>query len=633
MTQELVNVRAESVSGRPSRPAKASPVYEPRILVVDDDDESRALVTDALRSIGFAVDEAVNGVAALKVFKDRRPHIALLEVMTPFLDGFSTCRAMRELPGGEDVSIVMMTKTDDVESLQFGYDAGATDFVTKPINLTLLKHRMKYMLRSAELVDQLRSSERKVAQQAYHDALTGLPNRRSLERFMVKAFEAAGRLRRGAVFLIDLDGFKRVNDTFGHSAGDELICEVARRMSSCFDIHGGEGAVSATSTKRLLARLGGDEFVFVDSTLETRDDAQRAASSILEAIGQVFELRGHDIVITASVGVALLADGFESVESVLQCADAAMYDAKAHDRNNARFFTHELRDKARAQLDVENALRRGLSGGEFELYYQPKVESRTGRLAGAEALLRWKQPEWGMVSPAEFIPIAEETGLIVPIGAWVLREACRQAAAWQRDPRMAGLRIAVNVSARQFRDPNFFATVRAAILDTGVNPYGIEIEITEGTLMNDTKAGRTLLDDLKGLGLWIALDDFGTGYSSLGYLRRFPIDTLKIDRSFVRDLMTDPGSAAITGAIVAMANQLRLNVVAEGVETQAQLDHLRSMNCAQIQGYFFSPPIPAASFETWSQGRLAKEVRTPPRRLSREFAISAIPAMIVTDRY
>jgi len=627
MSQSLVIEPNRRQSDAPqSRVGKVSSAHEPRVLVVDDDDECRQLVSQALRNVGFSVDEASNGVAALKMFKDRRPQIALLEVMTPFLDGFSTCRAMRELPGGADVSIVMMTKTDDLDSLQFGYDAGATDFVTKPINVTLLKHRMKYMLRSAELVDELRTSERKVAQQAYHDALTGLPNRRALERFMGRVTRGAETetSRPGAVFLIDLDGFKRVNDTFGHSAGDELICEVARRMTACFNITAADNS-SSDEGGRLIVRLGGDEFVFVDITLENREAAAEAGAQLLEAIGRPYVLCGHDIVITGSVGISLLSDGFTSVEALVQNADAAMYDAKAHDRNNARFYTRELSEKARAQLDVENALRRALADNEFELYYQPKVDARTGRMCGAEALLRWHHPQWGMVPPADFIPVAEETGLIVPIGAWVLREACRQAAQWQRDRRMSGLRIAVNVSARQFRDPHFLATVQAALDRSGLDPFGLEIEITEGTLMNDKKSGRVLLDDLKALGIWIALDDFGTGYSSLGYLRRFPIDTLKIDRSFIRDVMTDPGCAAITGAIVAMANQLRLNVVAEGVETEDQLEYLKSISCAQIQGYFFSPALPIPAFEAWAQGRIVHEALVAPRRISRQIAISAIP--------
>ena len=299
-------------------------------------------------------------------------------------------------------------------------------------------------------------------------------------------------------------------------------------MTACFDLS------AVDSPRRILARLGGDEFVFVDMDFDGRDAAADVGARILEAIGRPYELRGHEIVMTGSVGIPLLADGGMSVDALVQAADAAMYDAKAHDRNNARFYTRELHDKARAQLDVENALRRALANGELELFYQPKVDARTGRLAGAEALLRWRHPQRGMVSPAEFIPVAEETGLIVPIGAWVIREACRQAALWQRDPHLRGMRVAVNVAARQFRDPRLYATVRSALDESGLDSYGLEIEITEGTLMNDTKVGRALLDDFKALGIWIALDDFGTGYSSLGYLRRFPIDTLKI-RPVVRE--------------------------------------------------------------------------------------------------
>lgn len=628
MTQELLlcSTGTFGATARSLRPADITLASAPRVLVVDDDEESRRLVCQSLRGIGFIVDEASNGVAALKVFKDRRPHIALLEVMTPFMDGFSTCRAMRELPGGEDVPIVMITNMDDVESLQFGYEAGATDFVTKPINQLLLTHRIKHIIRSSELVDKLRSSERRVAHQAYHDALTGLPNRRALDRFMVSSLGDA-RTARGAVFVIDLDGFKRVNDTLGHAAGDELICEVGRRMSACFDVSGTEASSPDGPSRRLLARLGGDEFIVVDTTLGSREEAAHAGARILDAVGRVYELRGHDIVITASVGIALLGDGTCTVDDIVQNADAAMYDAKENDRNNVRFYTQELNERTRAQLDIENALRRALVDDQFELFYQPKVEAKTGRLAGAEALIRWRHPQWGMVSPVDFIPVAEETGLIVPIGTWVLRQACRQASIWQNDPIMAGMRIAVNVSARQFRDPHFFRSVQAALAESGLDPHGLEVEITEGVLMSDTKGGRDLLDDLKTLGVWIALDDFGTGYSSLGYLRRFPVDTLKIDRSFVRDMLTDPSSAAITGAIVAMANQLHLNVVAEGVETLEQLERLRAIDCAEIQGYYFSPPIPAESFERWAQGRVRHDALDAPRRISRELPISAIPAM------
>ncbi|MDB4945392.1 MAG: hypothetical protein JWP97_4926 [Labilithrix sp.] len=618
--------RDEEDAPRSSRLVPARGMDEARVLIVDDDDVARTAAAEALRAVGFVVDEASNGLDALKVFQARRPHIALLEVMTPFLDGFSTCRAMRELAGGQDASIVMMTDHDDIESLQFGYDAGATDFLTKPVNAILLQHRMKYMLRAAESVDELRRSERKIAHLAYHDALTGLPNRRSLERYMARLLgeEAAPP---GAVFLIDLDGFKRVNDTFGHSAGDELICEVGRRVTHCFGIDEAAEDYQRGGRRPFLARLGGDEFVFVDPYASDAQDATIVASRMLAAIGSVFELRGHEIVITASIGITLVADAHGSVEALLQRADSAMYDAKAHDRNNARFYSRTLSEDARARLEMETSLRSALALGQLEVFYQPKIDVPTEEITGAEALLRWRNSEGVMVPPDAFIPIAEETGLIVQIGRFVLEQACEQARLWQEDPATRGLRCAVNVSARQFREPNFVDDVKRILAATGLAPGFLELEITEGTLMNDTKVAREVLSDLKRHGIWLALDDFGTGYSSLGYLRRFPFDTLKVDRSFVRDVLTDEGSAAITGAVVAMAQRLRLNVVAEGVETRDQLEYLRSLGCAQVQGFLFSPAIPAAAFRSWVTGRVMAAHDGLPRLMPRPGRNSAIPPL------
>ncbi len=598
---------------------------EARVLVVDDDEEARTKVACALREVGFIVVEAANGLDALKAFQSHRPHVALLEVMTPFLDGFSTCRAMRDLPGGQDASIVMMTDSDDIESLQFGYDAGATDFLTKPVNEILLQHRMKYMLRTAEVVDQLRRSERKIAHLAYHDALTGLPNRRSLERYM----DRLGTDRSaGAIFLIDLDGFKRVNDTFGHSAGDELICEVGRRVTGCFhiDIDAEDGSVLGERSA-FLARLGGDEFVFVDPTVMCADAACLVAARMLAAIGDVFDLRGHEIVITASIGMALVADAHGSVEELIQRADAAMYDAKAHDRNNARFYSRALSDEARARLEMEGSLRSALAQNQLEVFYQPKIDTVTHAVTGAEALLRWRLPDGTMISPADFIPVAEETGLIIAIGRWVLEQACTQVRAWEQEPAMQGLRIAVNVSARQFREPRFVDELRELLATTGLSPGCLELEITEGTLMNDTKLAREVLSELKTLGVWLALDDFGTGYSSLGYLRRFPFDTLKVDRSFVRDVLTDEGCAAITAAVVAMAQRLHLDVVAEGVETEAQLEHLRVIGCGEVQGFLFCPAIPADEFRRWVSGRISRRETVWPRRMPAVGRNSAIPPL------
>lgn len=595
---------------------------EARVLIVDDDDEARTAAAEALRSLGLVVEEVSNGLDALKAFQAIRPHIALLEVMTPFVDGYSTCRAMRDLPGGDEASILMMTDLDDLESLRFGYDAGATDFITKPINPIILQHRIRYMLRSAEVLDELRRSERKIAHIAGHDALTGLPNRRSLETYMKRLTEE--RSASGAVFLLDLDGFKRVNDTLGHTAGDDLICQVGSRITETFRIR--QDAVSKRPLDRILARLGGDEFVFIDPHVTTAAEASNIADRMLGAIGEGFDLLGHRITVTASIGVALVNEVGANIERLIQSADSAMYDAKAHDRNNARFYSKVLSEKARKHLDIENALRNPATLSQLELFYQPKIDVATGKVVGAEGLLRWRHPERGLVPPGDFIAVAEETGLIVGIGRWVVREACRQLRAWQDVEELRGMRLAVNVSARQFRDPHFFEDVRKIIQEYEIDPRALEIEITEGTLMDDTKSARAVLTELKKLGIWLALDDFGTGYSSLGYLRQFPFDTLKVDRSFVSDLLTDEGCAAITSAIVAMANRLHLQVVAEGVETEGQLECLRGLGCEQVQGYFFSKPLPVPDFEKWVFGRVAVESLRTPRQFPHQ-RLSAIPPL------
>ncbi len=595
-------------------PPAAAP--EPRVLVVDSDEEARTVAADALRSAGFLVDEADNGLDALKVFQARRPHIVLLEVMIPFLDGYSTCRAMRELTGGDEVSIVMMTDVDDLESLRFGYEAGATDFVTKPVNPVILQHRIRYMLRAADVTDELRKSQRQIAHTAQHDALTGLPNRRTLENYMRRLSESQGSAGLGAVFLLDLDGFKRINDTFGHGTGDELLCEVGRRITESFGIRADVALRSDGALTRILVRLGGDEFVFIDPNVAGPDDARLVSERLLTTVARPFELRGQEMMVTASVGIALISDVGTNLERLFQSADSAMYDAKAHDRNNARFYSQVLSEQARARLDIENALRHPDTLAQLELFYQPKIDVKTGQITGAEALLRWRHPTRGLVPPGDFIDVAEESGLVVPIGRWVVREACRQVRIWQEIPELRGMRIAVNVSARQFRDPRFLDDVKEILAETGVNPRAIELELTESTLMEDTKSAQTLLYELKRLGIWIALDDFGTGYSSLGYLRRFPFDTLKVDRSFVSDILVDDGCAAITSAIVAMANRLGLHVVAEGVETEGQRDYLVELGCEQIQGYFYSRPLPVPQFEAWAAGRITTASLEAPRQLS-----------------
>ena len=420
--------------------------------------------------------------------------------------------------------------------------------------------------------------------QATHDNLTGLANRSLLNDRIEQGIAWAKRNGHTiGLMLLDLDHFKLINDASGHSAGDALLKEVARRLSKC---------VRETDT---VARLGGDEFVLILTDLPHADDVDAIAAKILSALARPFELLGRELVITASIGISLYPRDGDHGEMLLRYADMAMYRVKEHGRNSVRQFMPEMGSAAIARLDMEAALRRGLDQGEFLLHYQPKIELATQRIIGVEALVRWQHPQIGLVHPIEFIRLAEETGLIIPLGEWVLKEACSQLVAWKAQglPR---LKIAINMSARQFRQDDLAERIAAILEHTGADPTCVILELTESMVMQDVDSTLSALRALKRLGLFISLDDFGTGYSSLSYLRRFPIDELKIDRSFIGDIHSNSDDAAIAAAIVAMARSLGLSVVAEGVEKLEQSRALQGMGCDQAQGYFFARPLPADTF-------------------------------------
>jgi diguanylate cyclase (GGDEF)-like protein/PAS domain S-box-containing protein len=423
--------------------------------------------------------------------------------------------------------------------------------------------------------------EEKVSYLAQFDALTGLPNRNLFQDRLTQAMALAKRNDWPmAVLFIDLDRFKLVNDTLGHAAGDKLLKEAAERLRSC---------VRASDT---VGRLGGDEFAAILSELAKPGDAGLVAQKIIDVFKRSFDLEGKETYVTASVGVTLYPADSDNAEALVVNADAAMYRAKEQGRDNYQYFTRDMNERAVQRVQMEVALRRALEREEFRLFYQPKADLVTGKICGFEALLRWEHPDKGMVLPGEFIPVLEETGLIVQVGEWVLRTACVQIKAWQE----AGMKvppISVNLSARQFEQKNLKGAVGQILGDTKVDPSLIEFEITESLLMNDPEGAARTLHDLKDSGVKLSMDDFGTGYSSLGYLKSFPIDTLKIDRTFVRDISTDADDATLTRAIINLAQNLRLNVVAEGVETEAQLAFLCLNGCDEMQGYLFARPTTA----------------------------------------
>jgi diguanylate cyclase (GGDEF)-like protein/PAS domain S-box-containing protein len=426
--------------------------------------------------------------------------------------------------------------------------------------------------------------QKELEYQATHDSLTGLANRNLLNDRITQAIAWANRQKLTVgVMLLDLDHFKLVNDASGHGAGDQMLKQVAQRLSSC---------IRDTDT---VARLGGDEFVIVLTDLPETGDVDLIAEKVLGSLARPFDIDGQDVFVTASVGISMYPRDGDHGEILLRYADMAMYRVKEHGRNSVRQFMPEMGVTAISRMNMEGSMRRGLERGEFKLHYQPKIELATQRIVGVEALVRWQHPQIGLIHPIEFIPLAEESGLILPLGEWVLAEACRQQVAW-KDQGLDGLRVAINMSPRQFRQEDLAERVAAVFADTGADPACVTLELTESMVMQDVNSTLVALRTLKNLGLTISLDDFGTGYSSLSYLRRFPIDELKIDKSFINDIHENADDAAIASAIIAMAISLGLGVVAEGVERKEQAELLMKMGCPQVQGYYFGRPMDAAAF-------------------------------------
>jgi diguanylate cyclase (GGDEF)-like protein len=483
--------------------------------------------------------------------------------------------------GHSDRLLVLRKPAEPIEVLQC-----ATALSRKWENDKLVK---EHVLRLEEVITTrtrgLEAANQQLRHLATHDALTGLPNRVLLDDRLQQAMAHADRdMRSFALLVCDLDRFKLINDSLGHRAGDELLQEVARRLLT---------VVRAADT---VARFGGDEFVLIATSIGDAEDAEALAARVMDVLHAPVRIAAIDIHTSPSIGIAMYPDDGVTMQALLAHADAAMYSAKQHGRGNFRRYAPGMDAGTEERVQLESDLHNAVTQNQFELYYQPKVDTRTGEVRSAEALIRWVHPTRGIVSPAEFIPLAEECGLIGTIGGWVIREACRQTRAWQLDG-VPTLRVSVNLSASQFRDSGLVDSIRSALDDADLQPRYLEVELTESAVMSDPEKSIAILEQLSAMGVLVSVDDFGTGYSSMSYLRRFPIDKLKIDRVFIDEIVSRQEDASIVRAIVSLAHSLRLKVVAEGVETPAQLDFLKTAGCDEYQGYHFSRPLPAADFE------------------------------------
>jgi diguanylate cyclase (GGDEF)-like protein len=576
---------------------------EAKILVVDDTRANLVALQVLLKPVEADIVIVESGAQALLSAAENTEHIALilLDVQMPVMDGFEVARLLHENKNTRSIPIIFITANQDDAQIEKAYLSGAVDYIQKPIRKTALISKVRVFLDLWRLrhgleveIDQRRAAEHRVEHLATHDPLTNLSNRRGLYEELNELIYRSQRYKySSAVIYVDLDGFKHVNDHFGHEAGDRLLTQVADNFKRI---------VRQTDS---VARIGGDEFIVLITDIDGETSLITKIESLLSEASRPLQFNQHKIATGASIGIALYPEHGDNAETLLHHADQAMYQAKNQGKNTFRFFSEEINIKAHRQRELQDNLRNALPNNEFDVYFQPIVNASSGEVVSAEALLRWHSANLGQVFPDEFIPAAESAGLIPDLGCWVLKKAIATGADWYERFGVQ-LRIAVNASSIQFRNNLLFDTIKEQIDSHAWNPNFLEVEITEGLLLDDSPEVNTYINAISNCGVRLSVDDFGTGFSALSYLKNYPVSTVKIDRSFIVDLPGDKENEVLVQAIIAMAHGLRLEVIAEGVETAEQWEYLRLLDCDFVQGYYFGKPMPQADFENFLIAELDK---------------------------
>lgn len=549
-----------------------------KILIVDDFKATLVMLRKALQKKDYQILEASNGEEALRKFHEDNPDIVLMDIQMPVMDGLTACKHIKALPPDKQSPVLVFTGEDDEKSVEKAFEAGADDFINKPVNWVELNHRVKRLLKLNEMEDT-------IYYQSNYDRLTGLPNRFLMQdriALTIQQFEHDNEML--ALLQVNIKGFKAINDAFGYDQGDIFLQVIADRIKAL------------KSSRDTLARVGGDRFALLIPNINSIKDLAQLTEHLINKITERCDLKNHEVIPICHIGVAIYPNDADTAQDLLAKAETAMGLAKEEPGNTIRFYNIKMNTRALEKLSLVSSAYLALEKKEYLAYYQPIIGLESGNIESAELLLRWQKPGQGLVSPANFIPLLEETGLILPVGQWVIEEACRLAR-YLKDIGHSDISIGVNLSALQFSQESLFDTVSTAILKNELNPSQIKLEITESIALKDIDHTVKLINTFREMGVKISMDDFGTGYSSLSAVKDIPLDELKIDMSFIRNIVENPMQRVIVETIIALGKGLKISLVAEGVETEEQKRLLQDMKCNQAQGYLFSKPVPAEDFK------------------------------------